>query len=333
MKRSLIALAALAASASCFATYCPDGSTIESHPNNDCGKSNQPPKTHTSTAMPTTSTSTAGAAAGAAAGAQAGSKSSATGGKASATGGAATARQQQAQRQAQAQRTSVIGAGQGAGAGAGASAGAGAGAGAGFNGDINISNGSGNSGGGSRTIIPAPIYHGPGVAPLPAGAMLQFFRPCGSLQMVIHRPVNGRETNTGKQASEFEHTWTDVVVDATDGNGQPTPYYRDADGVLWGTEYYVVTQQVAVGIEGAISAQVFGAKGGIGAGANSGVALTVPVQRVIHSLCKLPVKEAAPPPPPPEPRVVYRTRWRDRPAAPVATPCCVAPPVCCTAAR
>ncbi len=316
MKRSLFALAALAAAPAWATIICPDGTKPADHYNNDCHAAIRPlpPVVQGGSPVTTSADSKAAAAAASAARSRSASRSSATGGAATATGGSARQRQQQDQ-------ATTVGVEQNVG----------------NSNDINVNlaiPGGGSAGGGSRTIIPAPIYHGPGVAPLPAGAMLQFFRPCGSLQMVVHRPVNGRETNTGKQASEFEHTWTDVVMDATDGNGTPTPFFKDVDGVLWGSEYYVVTQQVAVGIEGALSGQVFGSKGGIGAGANSGVALTVPVQRVIHSLCKLPVKEAAPPPPPPEPRVVYRTRWRDRPvAAPVATPCCVAPPVCCTAVR
>lgn len=196
----------------------------------------------------------------------------------------------------------------------------------GFNGDINISTASpgGGSGRGSSTIVPAPIYHGPGVAPLPAGMMLQFFRPCGAQVMVIQRVVKGRETNTGQQASEFEHTWTDVVVESTDGNGLPTPFRRDSEGTLWGSEYYIVTQQAAVGIEGAFSAQVFGKSGGGGLGANAGIALTAPVQRVIVSACKLVVSAPAKPEveirylPAPRPVVTPRP---PRPPKPKAPPC------------
>ena len=332
MKRSLTFAACLLAISAAHATYCPDGSTIESHPNNDCSKSNQPPKTHTPTAVPTTSTSTAGAAAGAVAGAQAGSKSSATGGKASATGGAASARQQQAQRQAQAQRTSVTGAGQGAGALAGAGAGSDNGNGNGATVNIDSANRSVSSTSYRSTIIPSFIPGG--AAPLPATNIAVVEGKCGGQVMAIMREVRGRETHTRADTSEFVVGWTEVIRPLTDGNGIPTPFDTTTmPGYTLGHVWYRTTMAAGTSMDASFAVNVFGKNAGGGGGASAGGQITRPMSEVDIQPCVL-AGPALPPPPTPEPRVIYRTRWRDRPvAAPVATPCCVAPPVCCTAVR
>ncbi|RZL31404.1 MAG: hypothetical protein EOP35_22135 [Rubrivivax sp.] len=334
MKKTLIALAALAALPA-WATFCPDGSAIESHLNNDCHAAIKTPST-AAVNPAATAAATSGANAGAAA--LAGSRSAATGGKASATGGAASARQQQAQRQAQAQRTSVTGAGQGAGAGAGASAGAGAGAGSGFNGDINISAGAGASGSGGgttyRTNIIPPFIPST-AAPLPATNIAVVEGRCGGQVMAIMREVRGRETHTRADTSEFVVGWTEVVRPLTDGNGTPTPFDTTTmPGYTLGHVWYRTTMAAGTSMDASFAVNVFGKNAGGGGGASAGGQITRPMSEVDIQPCVLAGPVLLPPPRPVEPRVVYRTRWRDRPvAAPVATPCCVAPPMCCTAAR
>jgi hypothetical protein len=332
MKRSLIALAALAASASCFATYCPDGSTIESHPNNDCSKSNQPPKTHTPAAVPTTST--AGAAAGAVAGAQAGSKASATGGKASATGGAATARQQQAQRQAQAQRTSVTGVGQGAGALAGAGAGSDNGNGNGATVSIDAADRSSSS---YRATSWAPVIHGESAAPLANAGLIALPGVCGPRVRAVTTQVIGVRFGFFGGQSEVNQGYTQELGPEYNEDGtEAEPFIVDG-GNVYGHRYTILA--AALGTSSANSISVGGFRGGDAA--QGGVASSGGMQqigtRIVISRC---VYATVAPPPPllplpaREPKVIYRTRWRDRPVAvPVATPCCVAPPVCCTAAR
>ena len=334
MKRSLTFAACLLAISAAHATYCPDGSTIESHPNNDCSKSNQPPKAHTPAATPATSTSTAGAAAGAAAGAQAGSKSSATGGKA--TGGAATARQQQAQRQAQAQRTSVTGAGQGAGALAGAGAGSDNGNGNGANVSIDSADRSSSS---YRATSWAPVIHGESAAPLANAGLIALPGVCGPRVRAVTTQVIGVRFGFFGGQSEVNQGYTQELGPEYKEDGtEAEPFIVDG-GNVYGHRYTILA--AALGTSSANSISVGGFRGGDAA--QGGVASSGGMQqigtRIVISRC---VYATLPPPPPllplpaREPKVVYRTvtRWRDRPvAAPVATPCCVVPPVCCTAVR
>jgi hypothetical protein len=315
MKTSLIALAVLSFAASASATFCPDGSTIESHPGGNC-----------SAGTPgSSSSSSAGGGGGGGGGAGIGvgisgaqssaaaqSAALAAGGNAQALGGAggvglggsAAQRQQQQQGQSltnQNQNSSGV-----------------------------VIQGN-QAGSGDRTSYNAtawaPVIHGPAAPALASGNLVVVPGVCGPRVRVITTQVVGQHYGAMGGQTDTPNGYTETLGEYLDEYGYPAEPFVQRGGYLIGHQ---VTQYAAIlGTSSAASFSVGGfvdSKGLQGGAAGSGARQQL-VKGLQVSECIVPVAPPPPPPavivtPPPAPRVVYRTRYRDRPVKPAC--CCTA---------
>lgn len=280
MNKSLIAISLALASTASWGTYCQDGSTIESHPNNDCNFK-EPKKNAIRVDVSPSADAQAKAAAKA---------------KAEANIGDVTAAQQQKQKQ-KATGGSVV-----------------------------IEGNQAGSGDRSSFVAWAPVLHGPAAPALASANLVVLPGVCGPRVRVITTQIMGQHYGPMGGRYDEQRGYMETLGPWLDEDGNIGNPFIWRDGFMLG---HVVTQYAAVvGTSSAASFSVGGfvdSKGLQGGAAGSGAA-----QQLVKSLQ---VAECLYAMPKQEPTVIYQTRtktitkWRDRP---VARPCCVVPPPCCT---
>ncbi len=176
-------------------------------------------------------------------------------------------------------------------------------------------------------IAPPPIIHGPAAPALAAGNLVVVPGVCGPRVRIITTQVVGQHYGAMGGRYDEQNGYTETLGEYLDENGNPAePFIRRGPYLIG----HQVTQYAAIlGTSSAASFSIGGATTGGQAG--MGAAGSGARQQLVKGLqvmeCVVPVERPAPvaivpPAPPAPPRVIYRTRYRDRP---------VAPSCCCTA--
>lgn len=284
MNKSLIALSLALASTGAFATYCPDGSTIESHPNNDCNFK-EPKKNGIRVDVSPSADAQAKAAAQSSASVKA--TQSVTG----------TQRQQQQQDQ----RLNNRNANQSAG------------------GSVVIEGNQAGSGDRSSFVAWAPVLHGPAAPALASANLVVVPGVCGPRVRVITTQIMGQHYGPMGGRYDEQRGYMETLGPWLDEDGNPGKPFVWRDGFMLG---HVVTQYAAVvGTSSAASFSVGGfvdSKGLQGGAAGSGAA-----QQLVKSLqvmeCVYANPVAAAPVVTPAP--VYKPRPRKVIRRPVVVDC------------
>lgn len=291
MNKSLIALSLALASTASWGTYCPDGSTIESHPNNDCNFK-EPKKNGIRVDVSPSANAQAKAAAQSSASVKATQSVTGT----------------QRQKQQQAQQLSNRNANQSAG------------------GSVVIEGNQAGSGDRSSFVAWAPVLHGPAAPALASANLVVVPGVCGPRVRVITTQIMGQHYGPMGGRYDEQRGYMETLGPWLDENGNIGNPFIWRDGFMLG---HVVTQYAAVvGTSSAASFSVGGfvdSKGLQGGAAGSGAA-----QQLVKSLQVAECLYAMPKQEPTviyQTRTKTITKWRDRP---VSRPCCVVPPPCCT---
>lgn len=330
MKTTLVALAILSFAGASSATFCPAGTvhagSAEPIFPNRCNEGYTPPASGGSS-------SDSKAAAAAIAGAQAGSvatggnsTSAALGGSARASGGAggnatggnASQRQQQRQGQSLSNRNDnssgvII---QGAQSGSG---------------DTYIDKSRGS-------VFLPPVLFAPGLPPLAGVSGQPTVTACGPRQAIYREPVYAIMRNTFMPDERKFAGWDEYNKDVPAGEPRytiekvPTGFAPDGSliesTIVWGEQAIIRTEALSRASGAGFSFGGFVKDVGGQAGASGQVQVQGFVTAISTVSCQMPIRPAVvvqtqtitlPEPPP---RVIYRTRYRDRP---------VKPSCCCTA--
>lgn len=288
MRNSFIAIAIISVCGSASATYCADGSKIESHPNGDCNYK-EPVKT-VSPSLTVSDNSSADAAAQAKAKAQSAAKANSNADSSSSVGDVSNKqKQKQQQQQQQKQAQSLKNANTAGGA------------------TVSISGNESGSGDRSSFTAWAPIIPAPAAPAIASANLVVIPGVCGPRVRVITTQVIGQHYGPAGGQYDVQRGYTETVGPYLDENGNPAAPFVYRNGYLMG---HIVTQAWAT--LGTSSAAGFSIGGfvdskGLQGGANASGA----VQQLVKGLqvmdCVMPTVQVAPlPAPKPRPRPVRR---------------------------
>lgn len=249
MNKTLAFLSLALASSASWATYCPDGSTIESHPNGNCNYTPPKPPGFEGVKVEVSPNASSDAQAKAAAQSSASIKASQS--------TAVSNRQQQGQQQQQAQRQSLnnTNANQSAG------------------GSVVIEGNQAGSGDRSSFVAWAPVLHGPAAPALASANLVVVPGVCGPRVRVITSQIVGQHYGPMGGRYDEQRGYMETLGPWLDEDGNPGKPFVWRDGFMLG---HVVTQYAAVvGTSSAASFSVGGfvdSKGLQGGAAGSGAA-------------------------------------------------------------
>lgn len=298
MNKTLIALSLALASTGAAATYCQDGSTIESHPNGNCNYT--PPKTPGFEGVKVEVSPNASSDAQAKAAAQSSASIKAS------QSTAVSNRQGQQQQQAQRQSLNNTNANQSAG------------------GSVVIEGNQAGSGDRNTTFFLPPVIHGPSLPPMVSGKTDATVTPCSWRKEVWQRPVFMLVRNSFFPDEMTQVGWDDFTKDMPERFLiVQVPVGRDAYGAIIysemasGTQLIIKAEPLNSSSGASFSIGGVGGKGGGQFGGMDQGAVQQWVSNITAVECFIPVERVAPAPytapaaipapaPKPRPRKIIR---------------------------